>query len=133
VWSATSFSQLRRDALEADRWNLLHPSKPARQPYVNSVLDPAEGPIVAATDYMKIVADQIAPWLSGRLYSLGTDGFGRSDNRAHLRRHFEVDAECITLAALHQLVRTGKLPKKLLPEAIEKLKLDPEKANPVIS
>jgi pyruvate dehydrogenase E1 component len=133
VWSATSFNQLRRDALECDRWNLLHPSEPARQPYVNSALNPAEGPIIAATDYMKIVADQIAPWLSGRLYSLGTDGFGRSDNRAHLRRFFEVDAECIALAALHQLARNGKVPKEILPEAIAKLNLDPEKANPMIS
>jgi pyruvate dehydrogenase E1 component len=82
---------------------------------------------------MKIVADQIAPWLSGRLYSLGTDGFGRSDNRAHLRRFFEVDAECITLAALHQLARNGKVSNDILPEAIAKLNLDPEKANPMIS
>jgi pyruvate dehydrogenase E1 component len=133
VWSATSFNQLRRDALECERWNLLHPSGPARQPYVNSALNPSEGPIIAATDYMKIVADQIAPWLSGRLYSLGTDGFGRSDNRAHLRRFFEVDAECIALAALHQLARTGKVSKAVLQDAIAKLNIDPEKINPMIS
>jgi len=133
VWSATSFNQLRRDALAADRWNLLHPAQPAQRPYVNTLLDSTEGPIIAATDYMKIVADQIAPWLSGRLHSLGTDGFGRSDNRAQLRRFFEVDAECITLAALYQLAQAGKVPKKILPEAIAKLNLNPEKANPMIS
>jgi pyruvate dehydrogenase E1 component len=133
VWSATSFNQLRRDALAADRWNRLHPAEPPRQPYLNAVLDSTEGPIIAATDYMKIVADQIAPWLSGRLHSLGTDGFGRSDNRTQLRRFFEVDAESIALAALYQLAQTGSIPKNILPEAITKLGLNPEKANPMIS
>ena len=133
VWSATSFNQLRRDALTADRWNLLHPAKSPRRPYLNTVLDSTEGPIIAATDYMKIVADQIAPWLSGRLHSLGTDGFGRSDNRQQLRRFFEVDAESIALAALYQLAQSGTVPKKLLPDAITKLGINPEKANPMIS
>jgi pyruvate dehydrogenase E1 component len=82
---------------------------------------------------MKIVADQIAPWLAGRLYSLGTDGFGRSDDRAHLRRFFEIDAESIALAALYQLSQTGKLPKSAVTEAIAKLGINPEKANPMIS
>jgi pyruvate dehydrogenase E1 component len=133
VWSATSFNQLRRDALTADRWNLLHPTEPPRRPYLNTVLDSTEGPVIAATDYMKIVADQIAPWLTGRLHSLGTDGFGRSDNRAHLRRFFEVDAESIALAALYYLAQVGKVPKKVLPEAVTKLGIHPEKANPMIS
>ena len=133
VWSATSFNLLRRDALTIDRWNLLHPGEPARRPYLNTVLDSTAGPIVAATDYMKIVADQIAPWLEGRLHSLGTDGFGRSDNRAQLRRFFEVDAESITLAALYQLAQDGTIPKSVLPEAIGKLGINPEKANPMIS
>ncbi|MBI3933847.1 MAG: pyruvate dehydrogenase (acetyl-transferring), homodimeric type [Acidobacteria bacterium] len=133
VWSATSFNLLRRDALQTDRWNLLHPGEAPRRPYLNTILDGTEGPIIAATDYMKIVADQIAPWLPGRLHSLGTDGFGRSDNRAQLRRFFEVDAESIALAALYQLTQTDKLPRKILPEAIAKLGLNPEKANPMIS
>ncbi|HWP85127.1 MAG TPA: pyruvate dehydrogenase (acetyl-transferring), homodimeric type, partial [Terriglobia bacterium] len=133
VWSVTSFNQLRRDALAADRWNMLHPQEPPRRPYLNTLLDGAEGPLIAATDYMKIVADQIAPWLSGRLRSLGTDGFGRSDNRQHLRRFFEVDAESIALAALTQLAQAGQVPKSLLPEAIQKLGIHPDKADPMIS
>jgi pyruvate dehydrogenase E1 component len=133
VWSATSFNLLRREALEADRWNLLHPREPLRRPYLNTLLDETEGPIIAATDYMKIVADQIAPWLAGRLYALGTDGFGRSDNRQHLRRFFEVDAETIALAALHRLTQSGKISRELLPEAIVKLGIHPDKANPMIS
>ena len=133
VWSATSFNQLRRDALTADRWNRLHPEEKPQVPYVNGLLDPTEGPIIAATDYMKIVADQIAPWLGGRLYSLGTDGFGRSDNRTELRRFFEVNAEAIALAALHELSKAGKLPKRTVAEAIGKLGINPEAANPMIS
>jgi pyruvate dehydrogenase E1 component len=133
VWSATSFNLLRRDALDADRFNLLHPEAAPRRPYLNTVLDGTEGPIIAATDYMKIVGDQIAPWLSGRLHSLGTDGFGRSDNRQELRRFFEVDAAAIALAALYQLSRQGKVATKSVAEAIPKLGINPEKANPMIS
>ena len=130
VWSVTSYNQLRREALDVDRWNRLHPLEAPRRPYLNTVLDPAEGPIVAATDYMKIVPDQIAPWLPGRLVSLGTDGFGRSDNRSQLRRFFEVDAESMAVAALHQLSLQGKIPTAKVAEAIRALGLDPEKANP---
>jgi pyruvate dehydrogenase E1 component len=133
VWSATSFNQLRRDALTADRWNRLHPEQPPQVPYVNTLLDSTEGPIIAATDYMKIVADQVAPWLAGRLYSLGTDGFGRSDNRAELRRFFEVNAEAIALAALYQLSKSGKIPTRTVTDAIAKLGINPETANPMIS
>src|SRR5262249_15414946 len=115
------------------RYNLLHPDATPRKPYVSSVLDGTEGPIIAATDYMKIVGDQIAPWLGGRLHSLGTDGFGRSDNRKELRRFFEVDAEAITLAALYQLSQQGKVPAKTAAEAITKLGINPHKANPMIS
>ncbi|MBI1956453.1 MAG: pyruvate dehydrogenase (acetyl-transferring), homodimeric type, partial [Acidobacteria bacterium] len=130
VWSVTSYNQLRREALAADRWNRLHPLEAPRRPYLNTVLDPAEGPLVAATDYMKIVPDQIAPWLPGRLASLGTDGFGRSDNRSHLRRFFEVDAEFMAVAALHQLSLRGKIQTAQVAQAIRDLDLDPEKANP---
>jgi len=103
VWSVTSYNELRREALAAERWNRLHPAEPARRPHILNVLDGAEGPIVAASDYMKVVPDQISPWLSGRLVTLGTDGFGRSDNREHLRRHFEVNAESMAGAALSRL------------------------------
>ena len=91
-----------------ERWNRLHPDQPARTPYIVEALQGAEGPIVAATDYMKVVADQIAPWLPGRMETLGTDGFGRSDNREYLRRHFEVNAESIAAAALSRLARDGQ-------------------------
>ncbi len=133
VWSVTSYNQLRRDALEAERWNRLHPLETPRVPYVSTVFIETQGPIVAASDYMKIVPDQIAPWLPGRMASLGTDGFGRSDNRTELRRFFEVDAESIVLAALYQLALRDEIPREKVAEAIEELGIDPEKANPMIS
>jgi len=90
-----------------------------------------EGPIIAASDYMKVVADQLAPWLGGRLTALGTDGFGRSENREMLRRHFEVDAECIVAAALAQLARQGKYDKQKAAAAIKELGINPDKVDPV--
>ncbi|MBC7292560.1 MAG: pyruvate dehydrogenase (acetyl-transferring), homodimeric type, partial [Thermoleophilia bacterium] len=110
VWSVTSYNELRRDALRVERWNRLHPDQPPRKPYILEVLEGHEGPIVAATDYMKIVPDQLAPWLGDRLISLGTDGFGRSDNRFYLRRFFEVSAEAIVANALSALARRGQFP-----------------------
>ena len=133
VWSATSYSQLRREALAADRWNRLHPLENPRRPYIQTVLDQTQGPIVAVSDYMKIVPDQIAPWLPGRLLSLGTDGFGRSDNRTHLRRFFEIDAEFIVVAALHQLSQRGEIPATQVAKAIQELGVNPEKADPMVS
>ena len=133
VWSVTSYNQLRRDALSAEQWNRLHPQETPRRPYISTVLEGTEGPIVAASDYMKIIPDQIAPWLGGRLLSLGTDGFGRSDNRAQLRRFFEVDAECIAIAALYQLSQKGQFPTEKVAQAITQLGVDPEKANPMVS
>src|ERR1700757_2055109 len=108
VWSVTSYNELRRDALAIERWNRLHPAEKEKQPYILTALTGAEGPIVAAHDYIKAVPDQLAPWLQARLVSLGTDGFGRSDNRQHLRRHFEINAESIAAAALSRLSREGK-------------------------
>ena len=133
VWSVTSYTQLRRDALAAERWNRLHPQEEPRRPYIETALEKSEGPIIAVSDYMRIVPDQIAPWLPGRLVSLGTDGFGRSDNRAYLRRFFEVDAECVTLAALQQLAKQGAIPDKRVAKAVAELGIDPEKADPMIS
>ncbi len=130
VWSVTSYSELRREALKVDRWNRLHPAEAAQKPYVQQVLDGTDGPVVAASDYMKIVHDQIAPWLPGRFVSLGTDGFGRSDNRTHLRRHFEVDAPAIAAAALSKLARDGKFDPKKAQKAIADLEIDAEKADP---
>ena len=108
--------QLQRAAARrAGAWSagtVCIPAEPERKPYIVQALEGAEGPIVAATDYMKVVADQIAPWLPGRLETLGTDGFGRSDNREHLRRHFEINAESIAAAALSRLARDGKFDVK---------------------
>ncbi|MBS1214086.1 MAG: 2-oxo-acid dehydrogenase subunit, homodimeric type, partial [Proteobacteria bacterium] len=130
VWSVTSYNELRRDALEAERWNRLHPDRPPRRPYVVQALDGAAGPIVAATDYMKIVADQIAPWLAGRLTALGADGFGRSDNRQNLRRHFEVNAESIAASALAALARAGQFDAGMAQQALAKLGINPDALDP---
>ena len=130
VWSVTSYNELRRDALAAERWNRLHPAEKERKPYIVEALAGAPGPIVAATDYMKVVPDQLAPWLGGRLVTLGTDGFGRSDNREHLRRHFEVGAESIAGATLSRLARDGKLKPKVAQKALEELGLDTEGKDP---
>jgi len=131
VWSVTSYNELRRDALDVERWNRLHPDQPERKPYVLEALKEAEGPIVASTDYMKVVADQIAPWLTGRLVALGTDGFGRSENREHLRKHFENGAEAIAAAALSRLARQGKFDKKKAAAAVVELGLNPDSPDPV--
>ena len=123
VWSVTSYNELRRDGLKAERWNRLHPNQPARQPYILEALGDAKGPLIAASDYMKVMPDQLAPWLTPRLVSLGTDGFGRSDNREHLRRHFEVDAESIVAAALSKLAREGVIKPKIAEKAFAELGL----------
>ncbi|MGD0670354.1 MAG: pyruvate dehydrogenase (acetyl-transferring), homodimeric type [Bryobacteraceae bacterium] len=130
VWSVTSYNELRRDALAAERWNRLHPDQAARVPYIVEALQGAEGPIVAATDYMKVVADQVAPWLPGRMETLGTDGFGRSDNREYLRRHFEVNAESIATAALSRLARDGRFDMGKAKAAFAELGVDTEKIDP---
>ena len=131
VWSATSYNELRRDALEGERWNRLHPAEPERKPYLVQALEGTEGPIIASTDYMKAVADQIAPWAPGRLVSLGTDGFGRSENREHLRRHFENGAEAIAAAALARLARDGWFDKGRAQQAVTELGLNPDSPDPV--
>jgi len=130
VWSVTSYNELRREALAIERWNRLHPAEPPKRPYITQVLEGHAGPVIAATDYMKIVPDQLAPWLGGRLVSLGTDGFGRSDNRLHLRRFFEVNAESIAAAALAALAREGELSPARAAAAIAELGIDPEKVDP---
>ena len=133
LWSVTSYNQLRREALSVERWNRLHPGEAAKKPYVQQMLEGAEGPIIAASDYMKIVADQVAPWLPGRLVSLGTDGFGRSDNREYLRQHFEVNAESIVAAALSRLARDGKFDVKRAVKAFGELGVNPEKIDAAIA
>ena len=127
VWSVTSYTELRRDALAIDRWNRLHPADAPRKPYLLEALGAEILPIIAATDYMKIVADQLAPWLPGQLTALGTDGFGRSENREHLRRHFEVDAACIAAAALSKLASWNRFDAQTAAKAIIDLGIDPNK------
>jgi pyruvate dehydrogenase E1 component len=130
VWSATSYQQLRRDAQSCDRWNMLHPAEKPRVPYVTRTLGETDGPVIAASDYMKMVSDQIAQWIPGGMYALGTDGYGRSDTRAALRRHFEVDAESIVIATLHRLSLAGKIKPAVVAQAIKDLGVDPEKIDP---
>jgi pyruvate dehydrogenase E1 component len=131
VFSVTSFSELRREALDAERWNLLHPAEPPRVPYVQACLAEQSGPFVAATDYMRIVPDQVRQWVPGRYHVLGTDGYGRSDSRAALRGFFEVDRRYIALAALKSLADEGMLDLATVAGAIERFGLDPDKPNPV--
>ncbi|GJL78346.1 MAG: pyruvate dehydrogenase E1 component [Nitrospinaceae bacterium] len=133
VWSVTSYKELRKDALETQRWNRLHPMEPPKSSFIESALEKEEGPFIAVTDYMKLVAEQIHPWVPGGLTVLGTDGFGRSDSRADLRRFFEVDAEWITLATLDALLKMGKIEKERVKKAIKDLEIDPERKSPVMS
>jgi pyruvate dehydrogenase E1 component len=132
VWSATSFTELRRDGLAAERWNLLHPEAKPRVPYVAQCLEKHAGPVVAASDYIKTFADQIRPFVPrDRVYKvLGTDGFGRSDSRAKLRHFFEVNRYFIALAALKALAESGQAKAKTVADAIRKYGIDPEKPDP---
>ncbi len=133
VWSVTSYNELRRDALSIERWNRLHPAEPQKQSHILQVLQGNQGPIIAATDYMKAVPDQLASWLSDRLVSLGTDGFGRSDSRQYLRQHFEVNAESIAASALSRLARDGKFDAQRAQKAFAELGVDTEKIDPAIA
>jgi pyruvate dehydrogenase E1 component len=132
VWSATSFTELRRDGLAADRWNMLHPEAKPRAAYVTKVLEETTGPVVAASDYMKTFAEQIRPFVpKDRAYRvLGTDGFGRSDSRAKLRYFFEVDRRFVVVAALKALADQGEVKPKVVADALRKYGIDPEKADP---
>ena len=130
VWSATSYSELRRDALVCERWNRLHPTEPPRQPYVATCLADAPWPVIAVSDYLKIVPEQIARFVPAGLVPLGTDGFGRSDTRDALRRFFEVDAPSITVAALAALARRGEIAADVVALTIRDLGLDPDTADP---
>ena len=131
VWSVTSFNALRRDGLAVERWNQLHPDATPRRCYIEECLAERPGPYIAATDYMKIVPDQIQRWVPGTFVSLGTDGYGRSDARAALRRHFEVDRRYIAVTALKALADDGVLDQKTVAQAIEKYGIDPDRPDPV--
>jgi len=130
VWSVTSFTQLRRDGLAAERWNRLHPEAEPRRPYVTAQLEGHEGPVIAATDYMRTYADQIRAFLPQRYTVLGTDGFGRSDTRDQLRNFFEVDRRWVAAAALKALADEGKIKPKVVSDAIRKFGIDPDLPEP---
>ncbi|MGI9033272.1 MAG: pyruvate dehydrogenase (acetyl-transferring), homodimeric type [Acidimicrobiales bacterium] len=130
LWSATSYKALREDALSAERWNRLHPTQTPRTPYVTDALSSAEGPVVAVTDYMKAVPDQVSRWVPAPFTSLGTDGFGRSDTRANLRRHFETDAPNVVVSVLSALAATGDAKPEEVADAIAAYGLDAEAPDP---
>jgi pyruvate dehydrogenase E1 component len=124
VWSATSWSELRRDAVETDRHNFLHPDAEPRRAYVTRVLSEGAGPVVAASDWMRAVPDLIRPWVPTDMLTLGTDGFGLSDTRPAARRHFLVDAESITVGVLAALARRGEVPKSTVVDAARKYRIN---------
>ena len=130
VWSVTSFNELRRDGLDVQRWNRLHPDQPARSSYVEECLTGAQGPVIATTDYMKLYADQIRPWVTQPYHVLGTDGFGRSDTRERLRQFFEVNREQVVYTALYALALAGIIDEEIPVTAARKLDLDADKPNP---
>jgi pyruvate dehydrogenase E1 component len=130
VWSATSYQQLRVDALECERWNRLHPGEPKRDPFVVRMLGPAEGPVIAVSDSIKAVPDQIARWVHQPFVSLGTDGWGRSDTREALRRFFEVDAEHIVVGTLSALADMGEVKPEAVAEAITRYGIEPDRTSP---
>ena len=132
VWSVTSFTELRRNALDVERHNLLNPDDEQRS-FIQEQITDTESPIIASTDYMKSFSDQIANFIPNSFTSLGTDGFGRSDSREALRSFFEVDRYYVVLAALKALKDQGKIDKKIMSEAIKKYNINPSKVNPALS
>ena len=131
LWSCPSFNELARDGIEVERWNLLHPEQEPRESHVAHKLAEREGPVIAATDYVRLFAEQIRPFVPGRYVTLGTDGFGRSDTRAQLRHFFEVDRHWITLAALRALADEGRIDRSRVADAMKKYGMDADKPNPL--
>jgi pyruvate dehydrogenase E1 component len=131
IWSVTSWKELRREAQECRRWNMLHPESQPRRSYLEEMLGDHEGVFVAASDHVRAVPEQLDPWIPGGLFVLGTDGFGRSELRGPLRRHFEVDGECVAVGALSRLAAAGAIGSHVVAEAIKRLGVDPEKVDPV--
>jgi pyruvate dehydrogenase E1 component len=132
VWSVTSFTELRRDGIEVERWNMLHPTAEPRRAYVSELLGDRDGPVVASTDYTRAFADQIRQWVPARYRVLGTDGFGRSDYRRALRRFFEVDRHYVAVAALRDLADEGVIDRARVQEAIERYEIDPDAPMPTM-
>ena len=130
IWSVTSYTQLRRDCHSCERWNMFHPTSQPRKSYVEESLAGEKGLFIAASDYVRALPEQISRWVPGELFALGTDGMGRSETRETLRRHFEVDAQCIAYATLYRLFKRGELDASVVTQAIKDLGIDPEKADP---
>lgn len=130
LWSVTSYKRLREEALEVERWNRLHPTSEPRVPFVTRTLQDGEGPVVAVTDFMKAVPDQVGRWVPRDYVVLGTDGFGRSDSRTALRRFFETDTGHVVFATLSALVRAGELDSGVIDDAVRRYDLDPDAPNP---
>ena len=130
VWSVPSFTELRREGMELERWNTLHPGETPKQPWIETSLEGHDGPVIAATDYMRSFAEQIRPWVDAPFRVLGTDGYGRSDYRKTLRSFFEVDRHHVALAALTELVKTGEVDASAPQKAIESYDIDPERPAP---
>ncbi|HXT33165.1 MAG TPA: hypothetical protein VN716_27875, partial [Vicinamibacterales bacterium] len=133
VWSVTSYTELYRDGHACERWNMLHPAEKPRVPYVSQCLKDAPGVFVAASDYCKVLPDSIDRWMPRKIRSLGTDGFGRSEDRAALRDFFEVDARFVAVAALAELLKEGQIEAKVVAQAIKDLGINPDKPNPAVS
>jgi pyruvate dehydrogenase E1 component len=131
IWSVTSFNELRREGLAIERYNALHPDEPNQHSYVQKQLTGRKGPVIAASDYVRVYADQIRAFVPAPFVSLGTDGYGRSDTRAKLRHFFEVDAKFIVLAALNALVNTGEIPAARITDAMTRYGINPDKLDPV--
>jgi pyruvate dehydrogenase E1 component len=132
VWSATSYKLLRTDAIRTQRWNMLHPTQSAKKNYIETLLAKEQGAFVAVSDNIRTVPDQIAPWVPGGLFTLGTDGFGRSDTRTRLRRFFGVDVESTVIGTLYALSEKNLIERKVVAQAIKDLGVDPEMVQPQI-
>jgi pyruvate dehydrogenase E1 component len=133
VWSVTSWKELRREAQECRRWNMLHPEAAPRTSYLEGLLGDEEGVFIAASDHVRAVSEQLDPWIPGGLFAMGTDGFGRSETRGPLRRHFEVDAECVAIGTLSRLAANGAIGAHVVTEAIKKLGVDPDKIDAALA
>ena len=130
VWSVTSFNELRKEGMETERWNLLNPNEKQKKSYIEKCLSKRDGPIIAASDYIRSFSDQLRPYVQKPFYSFGTDGYGRSDTRKNLRRFFEVDKEHIVAYSLSVLAKEQLIPSKYASEAIKKYNIDPNKTIP---
>jgi len=133
VWSVTSYNELKREAQSVARWNRLHPDQKPRVSYIEQTVSGLKGPFISSSDNVQLVAEQIRPYVPGQYVVCGTDGFGRSETRENLRRHFEIDAECVAFSTLTALAKEGRFDAKKLPQVMKDLGLDSEKVDPAFA